>query len=82
MISLGIVYVLLTIIESTRLQVPVWKESALPSVLHGLDNETQSLLRKAQSHKTGPRADATTVRFGPDEKDGCLRLIAQNDVVR
>jgi hypothetical protein len=82
MITLGIVYVLLTIIESTRLQVPVWKESALPSVLHGLDNETQSLLREVQSHKTGRRADATTVRFGPDEKDGCLRLIAESNVVR
>jgi hypothetical protein len=82
MITLGIVYVLLIVVESTRLQVPVWKESALPSVLHGLDNETQSLLREVQSEKTGPRADATTVRFGPDEKGGCLRLVAESNVVR
>ncbi|KAF3039289.1 hypothetical protein E8E11_004756 [Didymella keratinophila] len=82
MITLGIIYILLTILESTSLQVPVWKESALPSVLHGLDNETQSLLREVQSQKSGPRADATTVRFGPDEKDGCLRLIAESNNIR
>lgn len=82
MVALGISYVLLTIVESTRLQVPVWKESALPSVLHGLDNETQSLLREIQSQRAVLRADATMVRFGPDEKDGCLRLIAESNVVR
>lgn len=81
MVALGIIYVLLTIVESTRLQVPVWKEGALPSLLHGLDDETQSLLRGAQS-KTGSQVAATTVRFARDEKNDCLRLIAERDVVR
>lgn len=80
-ITLGIIYVLLTIVESTRLHVPVWKEAALPSLLHGLD-ETQGLLREAESQTTDPKAGATIVRFGPDEKDDCLRLIAEKDFVR
>jgi hypothetical protein len=81
MIGLGVIYVLLTILESTRLHVPVWKESALPSLLHGLDNETQRLLRDAQSQSTGPKAEAIRVRFGYDEKDDCLRLVADEGTV-
>ena len=81
-ISLGVIYVLLTIIESTRLHIPVWKESALPSLLHGLDNETQSLLRDAQAQSDGTELGETTFRFGYDEKDDCLRLIAEHDTPR
>ncbi|KAF1925703.1 uncharacterized protein M421DRAFT_103015 [Didymella exigua CBS 183.55] len=66
MITLGILYVFLTIVESTRLHIPVWKEAALPSLLYGLDNETQSLLREA--HKKS----VMTVRYRLDEKDDCL----------
>ncbi|KAH6625727.1 hypothetical protein C7974DRAFT_396605 [Boeremia exigua] len=82
MIALGIVYVLLTIVESTRLHLPAWKESALPSLLHGLDSETQSLLRNAQSQAAGMKANETVVRFGYDEKSDCLRLVAERDIVR
>jgi hypothetical protein len=82
MIAIGILYVLLTIIESTRLHMPVWKESALPGLLHGLDDETQSLLRAGGSQMVGPKAHETIVRFGRDEKTDCLRLIAQQDAVR
>ncbi|KAJ8113770.1 hypothetical protein OPT61_g4167 [Boeremia exigua] len=72
MLVAGIVYVILTIIESSRLRMPVWKESALPTLLHGFDDETQRLLR-------GDGQDAQRrliVRFEHDEKD-CLRLLAQ-----
>lgn len=79
MISLGIIYVILTIFGSTKLYVPVWKESALPSLLHGFDNETQNLLRNAQLQPTGLKLGATTVRLDYDEKDDCLRLIADRD---
>ena len=82
MIAIGIFYVLLTIIESTRLHMPVWKESALPGLLHGLDDETQSLLRAGESQTGGPKAHETIVRLGRDEKTDYLRLIAQQDVVR
>jgi hypothetical protein len=82
MIAIGIFYVLLTIIESTRLHMPVWKESALPSLVHGLDDETQSLLRADRSQTAGPKAHETIVKFGRDEKSDCLRLIAQQDAVR
>jgi hypothetical protein len=82
MIAIGILYVLLTVIESTRLHMPVWKESALPGLLHGLDDETQSLLRAGGSQMAGLKAHETIVRFGRDEKTDCLRLIAQQDAVR
>ncbi|KAJ4369470.1 hypothetical protein N0V86_009305 [Didymella sp. IMI 355093] len=68
----GIIYVILTIIESTRLRLPVWKESALPTLLHGFDDETQKLLRedgRSAQHRV-------LVRFEQDEKD-CLRLVTQ-----
>ncbi|KAF3033904.1 hypothetical protein E8E12_004997 [Didymella heteroderae] len=68
----GILYVVLTIIESTRLRLPVWKESALPTLLHGFDDDTQRLLR--EDGKTAQ--SRTLVRFERDEKD-CLRLVAQ-----
>ena len=81
-IAIGVFYVLLTIVESTRLHMPVWKESALPSLLHGLNDETQSLLRDDRSQMAGQKAHETIVRFGRDEKFDCLRLIAQEDAVR
>ena len=81
MIGLGVIYVLLAIWESTRLHVPVWKESAMPSLLHGLDNDTQNLLRGAQTDSTGAKAETMRVRFRHDEKDDCLRLIADEDTV-
>lgn len=69
----GIVYVVLTIIESMHLRLPVWKESALPTLLHGFDDETQRLLR-GEDRAAQRRI---LVRFEKDEKD-CLRLVAQN----
>ncbi|KAF3033903.1 hypothetical protein E8E12_004899 [Didymella heteroderae] len=77
MIALGVIYVVLTIIESTRLHVPVWKESALPGLLHGLDNDTQSLLRGTQSQVIRNRPGDMTVRFGYDEKDETYRLLPE-----
>jgi hypothetical protein len=71
MLVAGIVYVVLTIIESTRLRMPVWKESALPTLLHGFDDESQRLLRK--DGKAAQRK--TRVRFEQDD-EGCLRLVA------
>ncbi|KAJ4325405.1 hypothetical protein N0V94_000747 [Neodidymelliopsis sp. IMI 364377] len=70
MLVAGIVYVVLTIIESTRLRMPVWKESALPTLLHGFDDESQRLLRK--DGKAAQRK--TRVRFERDG-EGRLRLV-------
>lgn len=73
MLMAGIVYVILTIVESTRLRMPIWKESALPTLLHGFDDETQRMLRVEK-----PSAQhMLQVRFEQDEKD-CLRLVAQH----
>jgi hypothetical protein len=72
MLVAGIAYTILTILESTRLHMPVWKESALPTLLHGFDNDTQILLRDDQ-----PAAKRKIlVRFEEDEKD-CMRLVSQ-----
>jgi hypothetical protein len=70
----GIIYVMLTIVESIRLQVPVWKENALPTLLHGFNDETQHLLREIHAGSKGG-ASSTSVRFTHDEK-GDMRLVA------
>lgn len=76
MIFTGIVYVVLIIVESTRLHVPVWKESALPMLLHGLDDETQSLLRHDHMLSKVNRPKRR-IQFDYDEKEDCLRLIPE-----
>ena len=76
-LAIGLVYVVLVIIESTRLRLPVWKESVLPTLLYGFSDETQQLLREERHSKTASR---TTVRYRMDEKDDSLRLIADEKV--
>ena len=72
MLVAGIAYTILTIIESTRLHTPVWKESALPTLLYGFDDDTQSLLRDDK-----PAAKRKLlVRFEQDEKH-CMRLVTR-----
>jgi hypothetical protein len=73
----GILFVILTIIESTRLKIPVWKESALPTLLYGLDDETQTLLRAREKSRNTKKA-AIRVRFDYDKKSNCMRLIAES----
>jgi len=75
MLSIGILYVILVIIESARLKIPVWKESALPTLTHGFDNETQRLLRE-RAHYKGDKKINTSVRYDLDEQEDCLRLMA------
>ncbi|KAH8722876.1 hypothetical protein GQ44DRAFT_828730 [Phaeosphaeriaceae sp. PMI808] len=80
MLTFGVLYVLLTIFETTRLSLPVWKESLLPSLLYGFDDETQSLLRRADeggkmSHDGLIKSkDDVLVALKYDEKAGCTRL--------
>jgi hypothetical protein len=75
LLTMGLVYVVLTIVESTRLRVPAWKEKALPTLLYGFDDETQRLLRDNEGLKQNEK-EKTKVRFGHDEKDGRLGLFA------
>ncbi|KAF2877054.1 hypothetical protein BDV95DRAFT_481603 [Massariosphaeria phaeospora] len=73
MLLLGIVYVLLTIIEATRLHLPIWKEGLLPVLLHGFDDATQSLLRGLElDPKSGQQPSDVKVRF--DATDYKLRM--------
>ena len=72
MLATGIVYVILTIVESTRLRLPVWKESALPTLLYGFDDDTQRLLR--EDKQAAQRK--VLVRFEEDEHN-CMRLVPQ-----
>jgi hypothetical protein len=76
MLLIGILYVALIMIESMRLQIPVWKEKALPTLLYGFDDETQSLLRKRQGYGVDKKED-TRVRFTFDEREGCSRLVTE-----
>jgi hypothetical protein len=75
MLMIGITYVILVIVESTRLRLPVWKERALPTLLYGFDDETQRLLR--DSHLLEQSEKKMKIRFGHDEKDGRLGLFIQ-----
>jgi hypothetical protein len=75
MLSIGILYVVLVIVESARLRLPVWKERALPTLMYGFDNETQRLLRERDNYKGDKKVD-TSVRYDYDENEDCLRLVA------
>jgi hypothetical protein len=76
MLTMGFIYVIMVIVESTRLRLPVWKESARPTLLYGFNGETQRLLREeAPGRKPG-----TLVRYQIDEKEDCLRLVADREV--
>lgn len=77
MLTLGVLYVVLVIIESTNLRIPVWKESARPTLLYGFSDETQQLLRAEHYSKERP---LMTVRYRVDEKSECLRLMADETV--
>jgi hypothetical protein len=72
MLVAGILYVVLTILESRRLKMPIWKESSLPTLVHGFDDEIQTLLRS----KSEASRHRMIVRLMEDEK-GCQRLVAQ-----
>ena len=45
-LGLGFIYFAGVLFQTIRLQLPAWKESAVPTLVYGLDSETQSLLRK------------------------------------
>jgi hypothetical protein len=76
MLLIGILHVVLIMIESMRLRKPAWKETALPTLLYGFDNETQRLLRKKQGYGGNTKTD-TSVRFAYDEQEGCSRLTVE-----
>ena len=71
----GCFYVALAITESVRMDVPPWKESALPSLLHGFDEETQTILRSGQGDRKAESVTAKTyIKF--DGRRGRLRVVA------
>jgi hypothetical protein len=76
MLTLGLLYVVLVIVESSRLRIPVWKESARPTLLYGFSDEAQRLLRE----ETHSRKSTMSVKFQMDEKEDCLRLVADQKV--
>jgi hypothetical protein len=77
MLTTGFVYVIMVIVESARLRLPVWKESARPTLLYGFSGETQRLLRA--EHHSKEKVDMT-VRYRMDEDSDCLRLMADQKV--
>jgi hypothetical protein len=75
MLVMGITYVILTIADSMRWRLPVWKESALPGLLYGFSDETQRLLRETNSGGVSKAGDVR-VRFAVDRDEKCMRLVA------
>lgn len=75
LLLIGILYVVLVIIESTRLRLPAWKEKALPTLLYGFSDETQRLLRENETLKLSEK-DKMKVQFGFDEREGRIGLYA------
>ncbi|KAF2025975.1 hypothetical protein EK21DRAFT_75140 [Setomelanomma holmii] len=75
MLVLGIAYVICMIVESTRLNMPVWKESALLTLMYGLNDETQRLLRDRECNEKGLAQDLR-LRFAIDGKEIRMRLVA------
>lgn len=73
LLTSGLVYVVLIIVEATRLKMPVWKGAALPTMLYGFDDEMQRLLREEEESKPKTR---TRIRYARDRKEECLRLVA------
>ncbi|KAH7070278.1 hypothetical protein FB567DRAFT_598535 [Paraphoma chrysanthemicola] len=76
MLAFGILYVFCTIVESMSLRMPVWKEKALPTLIYGLNDETQRLLREREWDEDKEKSKDVSVRFKMDEKEGCMRLVA------
>ncbi|KAH7108619.1 hypothetical protein B0J11DRAFT_573921 [Dendryphion nanum] len=73
-VVLGCLYVLFSIFESFRLRIPIWTNYSLPTLIHGLDDETQSLLRPAYGTRKGENdVKNHVVEFSKDEER--LRLI-------
>jgi hypothetical protein len=73
MLLIGIVYVICTIVESMRLRIPIWKESSLPTLLYGFDDDTRRHLREQEESKT--HANDVKVRFAFDGDEKCMRLV-------
>ncbi|KAF2014379.1 hypothetical protein BU24DRAFT_423344 [Aaosphaeria arxii CBS 175.79] len=73
-VVLGFLYVLLSIIESYRLRIPIWTNDSLPTLIHGLDNEAQSVLRPLYGTKEGEtKVNNHIMEFSKEEER--LRLI-------
>lgn len=78
MIVMGCVYVVLTIIQSRRLDLPAWKEDTLPTLLHGFDDDSQTLLRDVQDDPKADRAaEGVLVQFCKEKNR--LRIISKHD---
>ena len=78
----GCIYFLVIMCQTRRLKLPVWKESAYPTLMYGFDDSTQSLLRGADKTLDGPKAvkrfrEGVFVRLM--DSDQGLRLHMRND---
>ncbi|OCL04734.1 hypothetical protein AOQ84DRAFT_225656 [Glonium stellatum] len=75
LLSTGCLYVILTILETNRLRLPAWKEAAMPTLMYGFDNETQRLLKEAQTNARASNVVQTVlIRF--DENEARWRVVS------
>jgi hypothetical protein len=57
----GCLYIFLTILETTQLGLPVWKEGALPTLAYGFDEHSQKALRAMDATGQSKVAAKTTI---------------------
>lgn len=72
-VALGCAYIVLTLLETTHLRVPVWKEGATATLAYGLSEESQAILRNADA--VGEmRTMAKSMMLGFDDEGDGSRL--------
>ncbi|KAM0814578.1 hypothetical protein AB5N19_00368 [Seiridium cardinale] len=72
---IGCLYVLFTIVNTARLRLPVWKESALKVLTYGLDSNIQESLRGGDAQGTfDDVARRTMISFEKDDNGLRLRV--------
>ncbi|CAI4214456.1 unnamed protein product [Parascedosporium putredinis] len=69
----GLLYFIVIMFQTWRLGLPVWKESAYPTLTYGFDERTQSLFRGADVHESSKDLKKTTQINFTEGQDG-LRL--------
>jgi hypothetical protein len=71
-VILGMIYIVIIIMETGRLGLPAWKQSAIPALAYGFPQQTQTLMRNEDLNQTHPSWSTTRkmmIKFN-DDGDG------------
>lgn len=70
----GCIYVFLTMFETCLFHFPVWTNTALPALVYGLDDKTQSLLRPLYETRKGKKEIERRLLKFSTEEEGLLLI--------